>query len=149
MKLTIARILKKKQQNNAIPLIIFTSNYLQSHSSTLLNLIVFDQFDKHSAFHTSTCLVFTKTRTVLVIYLCYYIHRPRLHLYSGHDSTLMPLLVSLGIFDHKWPPFTADLTLELYTTPEKDIYVKISYNNEVKQQYSVQCTPNITVNIAS
>eukprot|EP00045_Choanoeca_perplexa_P005481 m.46395 g.46395 ORF g.46395 m.46395 type:complete len:316 (-) comp13147_c0_seq2:52-999(-) len=39
---------------------------------------------------------------------------PKLKLYSAHDTTLMPLLLVLGSFDGKWPPFAADITLELY-----------------------------------
>lgn len=38
----------------------------------------------------------------------------KLHSHAAHDVTLMPLLITLGIFDHKWPPFAVDLTVELY-----------------------------------
>ncbi|TGZ70870.1 hypothetical protein CRM22_002947 [Opisthorchis felineus] len=39
---------------------------------------------------------------------------PKFQLYSCHDSTLMLLLYALECFDGYWPPFAADLILELY-----------------------------------
>ncbi|KNE56545.1 hypothetical protein AMAG_17931 [Allomyces macrogynus ATCC 38327] len=39
---------------------------------------------------------------------------PRLALYSGHDTTLVPLVAALGAWDHTWPPFASHLTLELF-----------------------------------
>ena len=33
--------------------------------------------------------------------------KPTLTLLSGHDTTVKPLLVALGVYDHKWPPFCA------------------------------------------
>uniref|UniRef100_A0AAY4D7E4 Lysophosphatidic acid phosphatase type 6 n=1 Tax=Denticeps clupeoides TaxID=299321 RepID=A0AAY4D7E4_9TELE len=52
----------------------------------------------------------------------------KLFLYSVHDTTLMPCLMALGIFDMKWPPYAADITLELLqhrTTQEA--FVKVFY----------------------
>lgn len=57
-------------------------------------------------------------------------HR-KLYLYAAHDVTLLPLLLALGIFDHKWPPFAADLTLELYQHQEsREWFVQLSYHGE-------------------
>ncbi|KAG2482702.1 hypothetical protein HYH03_018383 [Edaphochlamys debaryana] len=42
---------------------------------------------------------------------------PTLHLYSGHDSTLFPLLAALGHPLRRWPGFTASLVLELFRAP--------------------------------
>jgi hypothetical protein len=39
--------------------------------------------------------------------------RPRMVFFSGHDSTVTPLLVALGQPETAWPPFTACLTFEL------------------------------------
>jgi hypothetical protein len=39
---------------------------------------------------------------------------PKLALLSAHDTSVMPLLICLGIFDNKWPRFAADLAFELY-----------------------------------
>ncbi|MFT7799485.1 lysophosphatidic acid phosphatase type 6 [Arapaima gigas] len=55
--------------------------------------------------------------------------RPRkLFLYSVHDTTLMPCLMALGIFDMKWPPYAADIILELHQHCQtKQAFVKVSY----------------------
>ena len=37
-----------------------------------------------------------------------------LRLVSGHDTTLMPLLLALGVYDERWPPFCATLCVELW-----------------------------------
>lgn len=55
----------------------------------------------------------------------------KLYLYATHDVTLMPILMALGIFDHKWPPFAADLTMELYQHQEsKEWFVQLYYHGE-------------------
>uniref|UniRef100_F7EFL7 Lysophosphatidic acid phosphatase type 6 n=1 Tax=Monodelphis domestica TaxID=13616 RepID=F7EFL7_MONDO len=56
----------------------------------------------------------------------------KLYLYATHDVTLMPLLITLGIFDHKWPPYAADLIIELYQHKKsKDWFVRLLYNDKV------------------
>ncbi|XP_025939196.1 lysophosphatidic acid phosphatase type 6 isoform X1 [Apteryx rowi] len=55
----------------------------------------------------------------------------KLILYASHDVTLIPLLVALGTFDHKWPPYAADVTLELYQHQQsKEWFVRMSYHGE-------------------
>ncbi|NXF01344.1 PPA6 phosphatase, partial [Smithornis capensis] len=55
----------------------------------------------------------------------------KLILYAAHDSTLIPVLVALGTFDHKWPPYTADVTLELYQHRQsKEWFVRVSYRGQ-------------------
>ncbi|XP_004469024.2 lysophosphatidic acid phosphatase type 6 [Dasypus novemcinctus] len=55
----------------------------------------------------------------------------KLYLYATHDVTLIPLLVALGIFDHKWPPFAVDLTVELYQHRDsKEWFVRLCYHGE-------------------
>ncbi|XP_049638240.1 lysophosphatidic acid phosphatase type 6 [Suncus etruscus] len=52
----------------------------------------------------------------------------KLYLYAAHDVTLIPLLMALDIYDNKWPPFAADLTLELYQHREsKKWFVQLHY----------------------
>ncbi|KAM9850747.1 lysophosphatidic acid phosphatase type 6 [Aulostomus maculatus] len=52
----------------------------------------------------------------------------KLFLYSAHDTTLIPCLMALGIFDMRWPPYAADITLELYQHQQtKEALVKVSY----------------------
>jgi hypothetical protein len=33
--------------------------------------------------------------------------------FSGHDSTLFPLLTALGAFDGSWPPYASYLEIQL------------------------------------
>ncbi|KAM6293415.1 lysophosphatidic acid phosphatase type 6 isoform 2-T2 [Porphyrio hochstetteri] len=55
----------------------------------------------------------------------------KLILYASHDVTLIPLLLALGTFDHKWPPYAADVTLELYQHQQsKGWFVRVSYHGE-------------------
>ncbi|XP_070694054.1 lysophosphatidic acid phosphatase type 6 [Pempheris klunzingeri] len=52
----------------------------------------------------------------------------KLFLYSAHDTTLIPCLMALGIFDMRWPPYAADITLELHQHREtSEAFVKVSY----------------------
>lgn len=41
----------------------------------------------------------------------------RLVLISGHDSTIVPFLAALGLFDNQWPPYAAHVRVELGSTP--------------------------------
>ncbi|KAK9462769.1 histidine phosphatase superfamily [Lipomyces oligophaga] len=45
----------------------------------------------------------------------------KLALYGSHDTTIASLLCALEAFDRKWPPFTADLTMELFA---KNVYAE-------------------------
>ncbi|KAG7260283.1 hypothetical protein CRUP_015955 [Coryphaenoides rupestris] len=52
----------------------------------------------------------------------------KLFLYSAHDTTLIPCLMAMGIFDMRWPPFAADITLELHQHKQtREAFVKVSY----------------------
>ncbi|XP_053162675.1 lysophosphatidic acid phosphatase type 6 isoform X2 [Hemicordylus capensis] len=53
----------------------------------------------------------------------------KLILYAVHDVTLFPLLMALGVFNFKWPPYAADVTLELYQQ-SKDWFIRLTYNGE-------------------
>lgn len=55
----------------------------------------------------------------------------RLFLYSVHDTTLMPCLMALGIFDMRWPPYAADITVELHQKKQtNETFVKVSYTGQ-------------------
>ena len=55
----------------------------------------------------------------------------KMYLYSGHDTTLLPLLHVFDIFDGDWPPFAANITLELYENKEKnEHFVQTLYEGE-------------------
>lgn len=68
-------------------------------------------------------------------------------LYSGHDTTLIPLMCALGIESESWPPFASNVVLELYRNTdiaenEEQYYVKVLFNDEEKniaQQSSTFC----------
>ncbi|XP_073329716.1 lysophosphatidic acid phosphatase type 6 [Pagrus major] len=52
----------------------------------------------------------------------------KLFLYSAHDTTLIPCLMAFGVFDMRWPPYAADITLELHQHRQtKEAFVKVSY----------------------
>lgn len=56
----------------------------------------------------------------------------KLFLYSAHDTTLIPCLMALGVFNMKWPPYAADITLELHEHRQtKKAFVKVSYLGQV------------------
>ncbi|KAI8618251.1 histidine phosphatase superfamily [Chytriomyces sp. MP71] len=47
----------------------------------------------------------------------------RLGVFSGHDTTIGPLLVSLGVFEgamRKWPQFAANITIEMFEDTGKE-----------------------------
>lgn len=56
---------------------------------------------------------------------------PKMYAYSGHDSTILPLLVAInGHVDH-WPEYMSNLIFELWETPETGKhYVRVLYNKE-------------------
>jgi len=56
----------------------------------------------------------------------------KFHLYSGHDTTLFPLLVAFGAVDGKWPHYASYLIFEVYSLNNTH-YVRMLYNgNELK-----------------
>jgi hypothetical protein len=50
----------------------------------------------------------------------------KMFLYSGHDSSLMPLLAALGKHVVDWPPYLSNLALELWQQPNGQHFVKAS-----------------------
>ncbi|KAL6770484.1 hypothetical protein ACKKBF_B31420 [Auxenochlorella protothecoides x Auxenochlorella symbiontica] len=54
----------------------------------------------------------------------------RMLLYSGHDSTLMPLLVALGKEVETWPAYMSNLVFENWRRGDGQRYVKVLYNGE-------------------
>ncbi|KAH9509675.1 hypothetical protein Btru_044223 [Bulinus truncatus] len=58
----------------------------------------------------------------------------KLCLYSSHDSTLTALLEALGLWEGQWPPFAADIRLELYKEVDRDQwYVRVLYLGKVRK----------------
>ncbi|KXN65636.1 phosphoglycerate mutase-like protein, partial [Conidiobolus coronatus NRRL 28638] len=62
---------------------------------------------------------------------------PKLAIFSGHDTTIAPFLVSIKAFDNRWPAYGSMLMLELFkdtkksTNPNPDHYVRVKYNQNV------------------
>lgn len=65
---------------------------------------------------------------------------PKIYLYSTHDSTMVALLESTGLFNWQWPPFAADLRFELYEDDDKQHWVRVLYCGEVR--YFFVCSVN-------
>lgn len=59
-------------------------------------------------------------------------NRTKLSLYSCHDSSIAPLLIAFGCYDDRWPPYTADISIELYEDRNGKHFVKVLYcSNEM------------------
>ena len=60
----------------------------------------------------------------------------KLRLFSGHDTTLMPLLRALGLEESFWTPFGASIILELYEDVSKKDkpknFVRVLYQHEAR-----------------
>ncbi|KAL7316637.1 hypothetical protein PS15m_005714 [Mucor circinelloides] len=53
----------------------------------------------------------------------------KLAIYSGHDTTVAPLLIILNAFDDRWPPFGSAILFELFKQKESDQhFVRVKYN---------------------
>jgi hypothetical protein len=52
-------------------------------------------------------------------------------LYSGHDTTLIPILVALQVDAMDWPPYASMMLIELFEMASGDLYVRVTYNGEV------------------
>lgn len=53
----------------------------------------------------------------------------KFYLFSGHDTTIAPILASLRVFDGKFPPIGSYLILELFSKDGK-YYIRIRYKNK-------------------
>ncbi len=58
-------------------------------------------------------------------------------IYSGHDSSLVPLLCALGLYDNQWPPYASYLVLEVARSKSNgERFVRAIYNDEVRPLFS-------------
>lgn len=57
----------------------------------------------------------------------------KFHLYSGHDTTVSPLIVALGIKDSVWPGYAHRIVMELYRRGDnyKKHFLRILQNGKV------------------
>lgn len=61
---------------------------------------------------------------------------PKLRLWSGHDTTLFPMLAALGVHVDDWPPYLSNIIFELWEGPAaggsagpRAHYVRVLYND--------------------
>ncbi|KAK9829707.1 hypothetical protein WJX72_007452 [[Myrmecia] bisecta] len=59
----------------------------------------------------------------------------KMYMYSGHDTTIMPLVVALGVPLTKWPKYVSHVIYELWERPaigrqQPQHYVKVLYNRQ-------------------
>ncbi|KAK2180681.1 hypothetical protein NP493_432g03004 [Ridgeia piscesae] len=57
---------------------------------------------------------------------------PKLQMYACHDSSIVLLLSMFNCFNHHWPPYSANIRLELYEAPgcPDRYWMKILYCNK-------------------
>ncbi|KAG0006896.1 hypothetical protein BGZ65_002203 [Modicella reniformis] len=63
----------------------------------------------------------------------------RFSFYSGHDTTILPLLGVLDSLDMRWPPYASSILVELWRTPRDEHYIRVLYNGVVLQTKSKWC----------
>jgi len=56
------------------------------------------------------------------------IDRPKFFFYSGHDSSVGPLMATFGTFDGVWPPYASHIELELWSDAQASFYFQVKYN---------------------
>lgn len=65
----------------------------------------------------------------------------KLFIYSGHDTTIANMLMTLGVFDPPFnPPYTATILLELHHSTNDDHYVSLLYKNGTGSQKLIPLT---------
>ncbi len=60
----------------------------------------------------------------------------KLHYYSAHDTTLNGILMSLDLIDentHVWPPFAANITVELWKDESNNYFIRFYYCGKVNE----------------
>ncbi|OBZ84309.1 putative acid phosphatase SPBC4.06, partial [Choanephora cucurbitarum] len=67
----------------------------------------------------------------------------KLAVYSGHDTTVGPLLIMMDAFDKKWPPFGSAVLFELFKQKDKDQhFVRVRYNENALKLPGCQAEGN-------
>lgn len=55
---------------------------------------------------------------------------PKMAIFSGHDSTLIPVMIALNLFEGSYPQFSDNLTLEYFESKQDAGYVRLLYNQK-------------------
>lgn len=79
-------------------------------------------------------------------------HQASIHLWSGHDTTLIPILGAYipDVWDKKWPPYASLITLEVYRSstehvsrqlkPYENLWFRLIYNGKLVTHGIHGCT---------
>ena len=73
----------------------------------------------------------TKVLTFLFGFPFLFCSEDKMHLYAVHDTTLIPLLIAVGIFEDAWPGFCSDVIIETYQDQNGDCFIRILYLGKV------------------
>eukprot|EP00542_Grammatophora_oceanica_P022142 CAMPEP_0194036752 /NCGR_PEP_ID=MMETSP0009_2-20130614/9116_1 /TAXON_ID=210454 /ORGANISM="Grammatophora oceanica, Strain CCMP 410" /LENGTH=639 /DNA_ID=CAMNT_0038678635 /DNA_START=42 /DNA_END=1961 /DNA_ORIENTATION=- len=74
----------------------------------------------------------------------------KMAIYAGHDSTLIPLMETMGIWDGAWPPYASMLILEMHelidgqtdrTVYKSDYAFRVLFNGKVLTDRMEGCPP--------
>ena len=84
----------------------------------------FDAF----ATSTDTSNEMYKNPFKISILLAPFIISRKVYIYSGHDTTVAPILHTLGVFTGLAPPYASAILVELLDT--NGLHVKLSYRND-------------------
>jgi len=63
----------------------------------------------------------------------------KMFMYSGHDTTVAPILHTLGVFDIKAPPFASMIIIELFD--RSGLFVRVSYRNSSNEPPTILSIP--------
>ncbi|KAF9293960.1 hypothetical protein BGZ88_004640 [Linnemannia elongata] len=63
----------------------------------------------------------------------------RLSFYSGHDTTILPLLGLFDAEDMRWPAYASNILVELWKTLHGEYFVRVLYNQAVLATKSNWC----------
>jgi hypothetical protein len=57
----------------------------------------------------------------------------KMSIFSGHDTTIMPVLQALGAWDGQWAAYASRIAIELWQSngADKSLSVRVYYNNEL------------------
>jgi len=60
---------------------------------------------------------------------------PRLRIYTAHDSSLIPLLCALNVYDNVWPPYSSTAIIEVGQAQSGDSYARFIFNDRVTSPF--------------
>ena len=67
----------------------------------------------------------------------------RLRLTSAHDTTVLPLLIALGIYDGLWPPFCANVAIELWEDQSRsEVSLREAMTRKARERFLVRVVYN-------